>query len=74
MNEKRKGQSSFYYPYLSIIHSPEILFDWTEEEKSELQDPFLFIKCEKNYKFVLNHFETLKKVFNAFPEFFPDDE
>lgn len=74
MNEKLKGQSSFYYPYLSIINEPEILSDWSPDEKSELQDPFLFIKCEKNYKFVLKHFETLKQVFSQYPEFFPQDK
>ena len=42
MSERLKGERSFYAPYLRVLPSaPPSASRWTEQELSELQDPFL---------------------------------
>jgi hypothetical protein len=72
MNEKRKGPNSFFAPYLKVIDNPEILADWSEDEKVQLQDKFLSVKCEKFQSNIKIHYTKLLPVFQAFPEFFPE--
>ena len=37
MNELRKQERSFYYPYLKIIPKPDALCEWSNEELDTLQ-------------------------------------
>ncbi len=40
VHEMALGETSFFYPYLSILPYPETLQDWTEEELLELGDRY----------------------------------
>lgn len=38
MQEKLKGDKSFYWPYLRVLPTPQNLRSWSEESQLELQD------------------------------------
>lgn len=40
-NEKKKGEQSFYHPYIQAIQSNNTLIDWSKEELSYIEDPII---------------------------------
>lgn len=49
MHELRKGDKSFYSPFLSILPEPGNISEWNEEELAELQVIFSFLMLLKCY-------------------------
>lgn len=47
MNEKVKGDDSFWAPYLRMLPRPLTICEWSPEELKELQDENLVKKSQK---------------------------
>ncbi|CAD8153535.1 unnamed protein product [Paramecium pentaurelia] len=69
-NEKKKGEKSFYHPYVQAIQSNNTLIDWTKEELNYIEDPIIldeFAIVREDLKELWNQ---AKDIFNEFIQIF----
>ncbi|CAK77093.1 unnamed protein product (macronuclear) [Paramecium tetraurelia] len=69
-NEKKKGEQSFFYPYIQAIQTNNTLIDWTKEELSQIEDPIVldeFAIVSEDLKVLWNYAQD---IFNEFIQIF----
>lgn len=72
MQEKLKGNKSFYAPYLRILPQPRNLGHWEEASLIELQDPKLANRsAARRRHLVLLYEHTMKILGVKYPDLFP---
>ncbi|CAD8145270.1 unnamed protein product [Paramecium octaurelia] len=77
-NEKKKGEQSFFYPYIQAIQTNNTLIDWTKEELSYIEDPIVldeFAIVNEDIKTLWNYAQDIFNEFNQiFGEVKPTDK
>jgi hypothetical protein len=75
MSERRKGASSFYYPFLKILPEPGSVAHWADEELRELQDEALQVRARGRTLLVESTFRrTVGVLSTRHPDVFPPEE
>ena len=75
VSEMRKGEDSFWAPYLATLGPPETVCDWDASDLAELSDPDLSERSESRDRWVkdLHDRYHVKELCPRYPELFPAD-
>ena len=71
MYEHLKGETSFWYPYISVMNEADLACFWTPEEIDELNDFELKIETKIYFDEVNEEWKRIEKVLKLYPEKFP---
>ena len=71
MYERMKGTESFWFPYFEVIGETETILDWTEEEKTQLQDPFIVYESNLWTQRYQKKFSQISEILSEYPYIFP---
>ncbi|CAD8159049.1 unnamed protein product [Paramecium pentaurelia] len=71
-NEKKKGEQSFYHPYIQAIQSNNTLIDWTKEELRYIEDPIILDEFAIVREDLNDLWNQAKDIFNEFISIFGD--
>lgn len=75
MHELRKGDKSFYKPYLDILPIPQCLTEWKDDELAHLQDDRLILRSKSRRRSLIAAYErTLHQLQKRYPSSFPSEE
>jgi len=75
MHELRKGEKSFYKPYLDILPVPQCLTEWKDEELTLLQDDRLSLRTKSRRRSLVAAFEQIMHYLRKrYPSSFPEEE
>lgn len=73
--ELRKGEKSFWAPYLGMLETPATCCDWASEDLDALHDPELRERTESRERWILDLYERYftKTLCMRHPDLFPVD-
>lgn len=75
MHELRKGETSFYHPYLDILPVAQCLTEWRDEELDDLQDERLKLRAISRRRSLRITFERcLGALARRYPAQFPPEQ
>ncbi|CAK77931.1 unnamed protein product (macronuclear) [Paramecium tetraurelia] len=69
-NEKKKGEKSFYHPYVQAIQSNNTLIDWSKEELNYIEDPIILDEFAIVREDLKDLWNQAKEIFNEFVQVF----
>ncbi|CAK69023.1 unnamed protein product (macronuclear) [Paramecium tetraurelia] len=63
-NEKKKGELSFYYPYISAVQANNTLLTWSNEDLKKIEDPIILEEFANIKQDVLGLWGKAKQIFD----------